>query len=204
MNSSNREKQNDYMVDFRDRSALTREDDYARNEYSSDQKVSGIGDFDSLLYYAPTDSQATQTAQEQKQVRVEEPRAYDYAEEDSLPSQRTMSYSSHAQIKGKLPIENTANIYEYESIRARDEDKQYKINSKGKVLIAVYAIVVLTIFALIVLNTRLLRNMNNDVAMLETQVQELTTEKQQVESELAFLSSDAEISKKALEMGMIK
>ncbi len=195
--NSNREQHNDYMVDFRERSALTHDDGYARNEINEQQVNNNLGDFESLLYYAPQEEARPQT--------VPAPKAYELNEtEDTMPSATTMAYRSHSQIKGNLSIENPSHLYEYESLRAREEDKQYKINSKGKVLMAVYAIVVLTIFALIVLNTRLLRNMNNDVAMMENRIQALQTQQQELQDELSFVSSDAEIERKAIEMGMSK
>ena len=71
-------------------------------------------------------------------------------------------------------------------------------------MIAVYALVVLTIFSLIIMNTRLIRNMNNSITEQEARIEILQEETQALQAEYDFVSSDEEIVRRAEEMGMIK
>ena len=103
-----------------------------------------------------------------------------------------------AQYSYANPYEDFRSDYEVES------DKRYRINTKGKVLIAVYAIVVAAIFALIILNTRLLKNMNNAISSQQSRLESLKQETEQLREELSSVSDDEEIERKAFEMGMIK
>ena len=111
--------------------------------------------------------------------------------EDLKPSSTTMQFS----------MKESTDIYE--EIRPKnDEEKDYKINTKGKVLIAVYAIVVLTVFSLILLNSRMLRNLDRSIESYASRVETLTEEYAEAKGELDFVSSDETILSKAEEMGM--
>ncbi len=85
-----------------------------------------------------------------------------------------------------------------------DDQAVYKINTKGKVMIAVYALVVLTIFTLIIMNTRLIKNMNESINEQEARIELLQQENQALQNEYEFVSSDEEIVRRAEQMGMIK
>ena len=126
-----------------------------------------------------------------------EDNAMDYTTEDSYPSQTTMQFS-----------DKELRSNPFEDFRPKNEDaidKQYKINTKGKVLIAVYALVVATIFALIILNTRLLKTMNASFAEKSRQVEILQEEVISLNAELDYVSSDAVIEQKAqAQLGMVK
>ena len=78
------------------------------------------------------------------------------------------------------------------------------INTKGKVMIAVYALVVLTIFALIIMNTRLIKNMNESISEQEMRIENLIEENQALQAQYEFVSSDEEVLRKAAEMGMVR
>lgn len=189
----NRSRQNDYMVDFKERSAYEHEQSYEQAEYVSEQAVSQVEDFSSFLYY---------NQEPQQNQTIPAPKTQTFDEVDVTPSVTTMGVREEAEKNGELPINR--NVFLYESDRATEQDRQYRVNAKGKVLIAVYAIVVMTIFALIVLNTSMLSNMNKDVAMMQTKIQALQTEQTQLTERLSFVSSDAEIERKAVELGMSK
>ena len=85
-----------------------------------------------------------------------------------------------------------------------DDESAYKINTKGKVMIAVYALVVLTIFALIIMNTRLIKNMNESINEQEMRIEALMQEQQALQAQYQFVSSDEEVLRKAAEMGMVR
>lgn len=113
-------------------------------------------------------------------------------EVDSMPSATTMEYQHQG--------ENLENYHE----KGESVDKQYTINTKGKILIAVYALVVVTVFALIILNTRLLKTMNASYALKQTEISRLSKEVDDLHKELNYVSSDEVIEEKAEEKGMIK
>ncbi len=100
--------------------------------------------------------------------------------------------------------------YIYEDMNDKDEtieeDDQasYKINTKGKVMIAVYALVVLTIFTLIIMNTKLIKNMNNSISEQEARIEILQQENEALQAEYEIVSSDEEVVRRAEQMGMIK
>lgn len=100
--------------------------------------------------------------------------------------------------------------YVYEDMNDRlDSEKEnfpYKegMSSKSKIMIAVYAIVVLTIFTLIIMNTRLLKTINTDISEQEARVVELTRENAELSSRYEDVSSDEEVIRRAVDMGMVK
>lgn len=87
---------------------------------------------------------------------------------------------------------------------AQEENSDYRVNTKGKILITVYALVVLTIFTLIILNTRLLKNMNESLSQQEARVAVMQEQTAQLQAEYEFVSSDEEVIRRAEEMGMVK
>lgn len=117
-----------------------------------------------------------------------------YTTDDSAPSATTMQFVSN----------EVANPFEDYHKKGEAVDKKYTINTKGKILIAVYALVVVTVFALIILNTRLLKSMNATSYAKEQQIAQLSEEVNELKSELNYVSSDEVIEEKAAEKGMIK
>ncbi len=116
-------------------------------------------------------------------------------DENLVPSSTTMQFESYD--------ENDI----YEEVRPKNEtdlQKKYKINTKGKVLIAVYALVVATILSLIVINSRMLKSLDTSISGYANKVTELTEEYAKVTEELDFVKSDAVIVEKAEAFGMVK
>lgn len=123
--------------------------------------------------------------------------AMNYTTDDLTPSVSTMQFASNVDDR----------VNPFEDFHKKGEtalDKKYTINTKGKILIAVYALVVITVFALIILNTRLLKTMNSTVSQKEDQIKELQVEVENLNSELKYLSSDEVINQKAADLGMTK
>lgn len=89
-----------------------------------------------------------------------------------------------------------------------EEDQQtkssYKISAKGKIMIALYALVVATIIALIAINASVLRSMQENINAKEESVSALKTETEVLREELEEVSSEETIIRKATEMGMSK
>lgn len=119
-------------------------------------------------------------------------------EDDLVPSGTTMQFAGKDR------------NYVYEDMNDRtDTEKEnalYKegMSSKSKIMIAVYAIVVLTIFTLIIMNTRLLKTMNNNISEQEARIATLTEENAALNSRYEQVSSDEEVIRRAIDMGMVK
>lgn len=120
------------------------------------------------------------------------------SETDLFPSPTTM------QFVGKDRSYIYEDLNENDTVDEEDDQSVYKINTKGKIMIAVYALVVLTIFTLIIMNTRLIKNMNASISQQEAHIVALQEENSALQSEYEFLSSDEEVARRAEEMGMIK
>ena len=84
------------------------------------------------------------------------------------------------------------------------EDKGYKFNTKAKLLVAVYSLVVAAILSLIVINSRMLKNLDNSIDNYSSQVTDLSQRYTAVMEELDNVMSDETIIEKAIEMGMEK
>lgn len=109
---------------------------------------------------------------------------------DASPSQTTMQY---------LYVNE-----DFEEDEAQDTRKSYKISPRGKIMITVYALVVATIIALIAMNARVLRSMEESIEETQGAVESLIKHTQMLGEELEYVSSEKVISQKAIELGMSK
>ena len=117
--------------------------------------------------------------------------------DDLFPTTTTMQFG------GKDRSYIYEDLNERESVAEDEEEASYKINTKGKIMIAVYALVVLTIFTLIIMNTRLIKNMNASISEQEARIEALMEENQELMNEYEFVQSDEEVIRRAEEMGMV-
>jgi hypothetical protein len=129
-------------------------------------------------------------------------RNYAYEQETEI-NENLRPTSTTEQFKASEDNEIYSDIRQIKEVKKSNKiDKEYKINTKGKLLIAVYALVVITIFSLIILNSRMLRNLDNSIDNYASQVTKLSEEYDVVVNELNHVMSDEEVIKKAIEMGM--
>ena len=140
--------------------------------------------FENLLYFhgekevveeAPVEVEAVATTAEPTQVE----------EADLCPSSTTMQFR-----------EEDAAVEIYHDIK-REATASYKINTKGKLLIAVYTLVIVTLFALIMLNTRALKTLDQDIAQMNSEVVSLQTQAAELGEEVEYLSSNENIIDRA-------
>ena len=158
------------------------------NERVSD-RVSAYDDgFDRAFYYG-----ATERAPEHEYAEPAEIEAQEELNSDLLPSERTIGIGEDRSMLDDYREEPTENVV-----------RKFKINGKAKIFIAVYAIVIATIFSLIILNTTLLKRLDNAVALKQTEINELKAENDALKATLNYVSDDAVIEGKAAELGMIK
>ena len=112
---------------------------------------------------------------------------FSFREEDlQTPSSTTM------QFKGKESAEDFYN----DSIA--ESSFSYKLNKKGKMLIAIYSIAVAFILALIVLNTGVINSIQARLNEKAQEVAQLQAEYAQITEELDLVSSDEYVIDKAI------
>ena len=169
-------------------------DDFEKMLYASNESEASYGD--SQIYAPQREEEETSYAARESQRTYEEPDLEERVDDDSMPGPTTMQFVSTS-------LRNNP-YQDYKDKTDEQDDKRYRINTKSKVLIAVYAVVVAAIFTLIVLNARLLKNMNAKISSQQSQIQILRDAGEQLKSELEFVSSDEEIERRAAELGYVK
>ena len=138
--------------------------------------------FENLLYFR-TESDVAEVSTETEAVATTvEPELEDA---DLCPSSTTMQFR-----------EEDAAVEIYHDIQ-RDATASYKINTKGKLLIALYSLVIVTLFALIMLNTRALKSLDYDIAQMNSEVVSLQTQAVELGEEVEYLSSNENIIDRA-------
>ena len=117
--------------------------------------------------------------------------AYAPAEEDALPTQRTMDTLRHATARAGLVEEPGAGLLSMLSTRAK------------VVMCAIAAAVVLAI-VLICVNTGILNAANAEISVKEAELQNLQQTYSQMQEEIDYLMSDEYIDSWAEQNGMVR
>lgn len=117
--------------------------------------------------------------------------AYAPAEEDALPTQRTMDTLRHATARAGLVEESGAGLLSMLSTRAK------------VVMCAIAAAVVLAI-VLICVNTGILNAANAEISVKEAELQNLQQTYSQMQEEIDYLMSDEYIDSWAEQNGMVR
>lgn len=117
---------------------------------------------------------------------------FGYSDEDIdvTPSATTMQFT----------LEND----DYDEDQLQAVQKSYKISPRGKIMIAVYTLVVATIIALIAMNAKVLKSMEENISEKENAIGSLVYQTEVLSAELEYVSSEEVISQKAIELGMTK
>ena len=174
--------------------------------------------FDMLLNYEKYIEEAKQKEMEEERIRTERVAAENAAreaevaaraaaaaavrqaepivEEDITPSGTTMQFRT----------ENVGELYN-DLEREKEDTRQnakYRINARGKLLAAIYAIVVVTILALIIINTSVLAALRGNNAANAALLAEKQAEYADIAAENEYLSSDDYISSAAEDLGMVR
>ena len=149
--------------------------------------------FDMLLNYEKYIEEAKQKELEDQRIREMTAAAQETARtqtiekenvntEDITPSSTTMQFG----------MEDVANLYS-DMKEEEKENTRPRINARGKLLLAVYTIVVATILALIIINTSVLSSLRNNNAAAEARLNELRNNYTQVTEKLNEVSSDEHV-----------
>lgn len=146
-------------------------------------------------------AEAMNTAKFAREARTEERQTSyndgyneDIENADTLPSLTAMQWYQQNEETDDIAEEDDLNVAK----------KSYKISPRGKIMIAIYTLVIATIVALIAINARVLKSMEESVVEKEATVQALINQTQQLSEELEYVSSDEVVSARAEEIGMTK
>ena len=183
------------MYNYRNGTVLDEKRTETLNSVKTNAEKDTSLNFDMILNYEKykKPSVMPEVREEAKNVCAEEETVLN--KEDITPSSTTMQFSN-------LKDEE---IYEGVKVKKIGEvDKRYKINTKGKLLIAVYAVAILTIFALILLNARMLHDLDGSIEKYNDTVTQLNEQNVRLENQLDAVSDNDAVIRKAEEFGMVR
>ena len=177
--------------------------DYYRNDVPvQPQAPASAGGLEEMLFYGnnrPAENPVgySQPVDYDESASVKAPQyaqqPAEVIDEDVYPSVTTMQYKKG----GVNPLED------FRPEDGEETDKRYKITTKGKIIVAVYALVLSIVLLLIVLNTSLLKNMNAQISYQQSQITQLTEYNQALTNRLEYVMSDEVIEQKADMLGMM-
>ena len=131
--------------------------------------------------------------EENMQQTVVDEAVKDFAEEDIRPTSTTMQFGD----------ENLEQIREDMKVNVIEETS-YRLNTKGKIVVMLYSLVVTVILALIVLNTGILSRLSQTETAMANSVNTKVAEYNALMSEIDSISSPDYIIESAQNLGMSK
>ncbi len=136
-------------------------------------------------YEQPVYEQAAPAYEEYAQPYAEE------ASEDLTPTATTIQYRSDLYRE------------EQQVQTAAEEKKRFAMTATGKLLMCVYAIVVVVVLSLIIINTSVLNTLDRSIAERQAQLDSVVAQAQALKEEVEELTSEESILSRAEEMGII-
>ena len=116
----------------------------------------------------------------------------DFADEDIRPTSTTMQFGD----------EDIEQIREEMKASVIEEETSYHLNTKGKIAVMLYSLVVTVILALIVLNTGILSRLSQTETAMVNKVNEKVAEYNTLMSEIDSISSPDYVIEAAQNLGM--
>ena len=181
-------------VDVLERTADTyAEPSYNRTESTDETKARMKSNLDRLLNYDRySEMEAEQQVADTETESIEQSAVNAYSDDDIRPTSTTTQF-----VDGDPQIFNDAE-------KSKSERKvSYRLNGKGKLVVAMYALVVTVILALIVLNTGVLRSLSKEVSALEETYNAKIAAIAEQSSEISEISSADYVIPLAEDLGMI-
>lgn len=119
-------------------------------------------------------------AESQAQAQIQEVAPEAYEEDDVHPTSTTMQFG----------VGETESVIKDLTKTRESEKSSYKLNAKGKIVVALYAVAVMVILALIVINTGVLASLKRSNAALADDVAAVAAEYDRLIAEIDTVSSD--------------
>ena len=127
-----------------------------------------------------------------------------YGEEDENQTAKDEIYAKLNSFSASNADSRPIDQNEEEIMAAGEESGSFKLSARGKAMIAIYSIVVATIIALIMMNAKVLKNMQRDIEREESEIEDLIVRSQILEEELEYVSGEEAITERAIELGMTR
>ena len=148
--------------------------------------------FDMLLNYEKYIEEAKQKELEDQRIREMTAAAQETARTQTIEKENVNTEDITPSSTMQFGVEDVANLYS-DMKEEEKENTRPRINARGKLLLAVYTIVVATILALIIINTSVLSSLRNNNAAAEARLNELRNNYTQVTEKLNEVSSDEHV-----------
>ena len=130
--------------------------------------------------------------------------AYAPAYEEQAPAYEESPYAEENEdlTPTATTIQYRTDLYAEERPAAAEGKKRFAMTAKGKLLMAVYAVVVAVVLALIIINTSVLRTLDDSVAAREAELNAALARAEQVANDIEVATSEDKIIEWGLENGM--
>lgn len=130
--------------------------------------------------------------------------AYAPAYEEQAPAYEENPYAEENEdlTPTATTIQYRTDLYAEERPAAAEGKKRFAMTAKGKLLMAVYAVVVAVVLALIIINTSVLRTLDDSVAAREAELNAALARAEQVANDIEVATSEDTIIEWGLENGM--
>ena len=171
---------------------LERNETYAQQEVevsSNDAQAERLSNLQKLLNY-------DRFTEENMQQTIVEDVVTDFADEDIRPTSTTMQFGDDNLEQIREDMKSTATVV--------DEEVSYTLNTKGKLALILYSLVVTVILALIVLNTGILSRLSATETAMANTVNAKATEYSAIMNEIDNISSPEHVIDAAQNLGMNK
>jgi len=201
----NGENQKKSIYDFADISAaktsrlrsysqFNLEDEVAEEEKAAKFNADISENYKRLLNFNKEKAAQNNSAQTEKVERPIKIENIQIDEEEIKPTSTTMQF-----------IDMDKNAFELKKEVHESNQVSFKITTKAKIMFCVYAIVILTLFTLIILNTRALKSLNTEISDMQTQVTVMEETKDKLINDLNIVSSEDTIKQRAEDiLGMVE
>ena len=127
-----------------------------------------------------------------------------YGEEDETESSKDDLYAKLNSFSSSSADSRPIDQNEEEIMAAGEESGSFKLSARGKAMIAIYTIIVATIIALIMMNAKVLKNMQREIEKEEGVIEDLIVRTQVLNEEIEYVSGEEAITERAFELGMTR
>ena len=150
------------------------------------------------------DTEAAGESRAQAPVQEVARPAYAPAYEEQAPAYEENPYAEENEdlTPTATTIQYRTDLYAEERPAAAEGKKRFAMTAKGKLLMAVYAVVVAVVLALIIINTSVLRTLDDSVAAREAELNAALARAEQVANDIEVATSEDTIIEWGLENGM--
>lgn len=134
----------------------------------------------------------------------------DRVQENVAPTTTTDEQSSTAESVDITPTPTTTQYKEVELVKGETtiaqsvETMQFSLSKMGKVVVVLFAFVVMAIFTLIIINTQVLASLDSEITSMQGQASQLKSEQAQIVEEIEKATSSDTIISWAESNGMTK